>query len=66
MFFGEAYNKVPGLIGAGKESWWVSVHLVLEPGGGAVFCLPAQSGPELIWKNNTSFIQAFPLGAGFF
>lgn len=42
------YDEVPGLIGAGEEPGWMSVHLVLEPGGRAVFCFATQSPPELI------------------
>lgn len=44
----QTYDKVSGLIGAGKESGRVSVHLVLESGGGAIFCFASQNPPELI------------------
>lgn len=44
----QTYDKVPGLVGAGEESRRVSVHLVLESGGGAIFCLTSQRTPELI------------------
>lgn len=47
----QTYDEVPGLVGAGEESGRVGVHLVLEPDGGAVFRLPAESVPELVCED---------------
>lgn len=44
----KTHNEVSGLIGAGKESGRVGVHLVPESGGSAVLCLPAEGVPEFI------------------
>lgn len=48
----KTYDEVSSLIGAGKESGWMSVHLVLKSGRRAVFCLSSQSLPELICKDH--------------
>lgn len=47
-----AYDEVSSLVGAGEESGWVSVHLVLESGRSAIFCLSSQSLPELICEED--------------
>lgn len=47
----QPYDEVPGLVGAGEESGRMSVHLVFEPGGSAVVCLPAESVPELVCRD---------------
>lgn len=42
------YDEVAGLVGAGEESGWMSVHLVLESGWSAIFGFSSQNLPELI------------------
>lgn len=48
----KTYDEVSSLIGAGKESGWMSVHLVLQSGRSAIFCLSTQSVPELICEQD--------------
>lgn len=47
----QTYDEVPGLVGAGEESGRMGVHLVFEPDGSAVVCLPAESVPELVCRD---------------
>lgn len=57
----KTYDEVSSLIGAGEESGWMTVHLVLESGRSAVFCLTSQSLPELICEDHrhTSSYNSF-------
>lgn len=46
------YDEVSSLIGAGKESRWMSVHLVLKSGRSAIFCLSTECIPEVICEQD--------------
>lgn len=53
------YNEVACLVGAGKESGWVGVHLVLQTGGGAILSLASQRLPEIIYTSQAQEVSHY-------
>lgn len=48
----KTHDEVSSLVGAGEQSGWMSVHLVLESGRSAILCLSSQSLPELVCERD--------------